>query len=249
MILADSHCHLDRYQPQLLPELLKRARQKGVSIFVSVGKTLQSSEGVLGLAQSHEGVHGLIGIHPWDAVPLTDEVRKKLYELARREQVAAIGEIGLDYVQKPETKELQKELFAYQLSLARESGLSVNVHCKEAHQDMMHIVRKQKGQDLRGLVHGFSGSSAELRDWLDLGFYVSIGFRGFIVNEKPSLETVVREVPSDRLLIETDSTATGQPTGPVDVISVAEKLAYLRGTTAEEIASSTTENLKRLLKL
>jgi len=249
MVFSDSHCHLDRNQPELLAEVLEQARVKHVDIIVSMGMTLESSAETVRLAQSHEGVLAAVGIHPWNAVPPTDEVRRQLHELATQEQVVAIGEIGLDYARSPETKEIQGELLRYELSLARETGLPANIHCREAHQDMMDILRQEKGPELKGIIHGFSGDVTELKDWLDLGFYVSIGRRVLVSNEVPSLQAAVREIPLDRLLTETDSTGGGQSSGPAEVVSVVQTLASLRGATEEEIANSATANLKRILQL
>jgi len=249
MSFSDSHCHLDRCPPELLTEMLEQAKAKHVDIIVSMGMDMESSAETVRLAQSHEGVLAAVGIHPWNAVPPTDELRKNLAKLARSEHAVAIGEIGLDYARVPETKDIQKELLKYELSLARETGLPVNIHCREAHQDMMEILRKEIGPELKGTIHGFSGDSAALKDWLDLGFYVSIGVRGFVSDEIPSLLAAVREIPLDRLLTETDSSGSGQSAGPVEVVSVVEKLASLRGGTVEEIADTATANLKRLLKL
>ena len=250
MIYSDCHCHLETYGPEQLAQVLEQAREKHVDIIVSMGSNLESSAETVRLAQAYEGVLAAVGIHPWWPVPPTDEIWTRLHELTRRERVVAIGEIGLDYVQNPQTKELQKEVFIFQLSLARETGLPVNIHCREAHQDMMNILRKEMASDLRGIIHGFSGDMTTLKDWLDLGFYVSIGVRGFIIDEIASLPAVIRELPSDRLLIETDSLAfIEQSRGPVDVLSVVHKLASIRGATIEDIANTTTANLKRLLKL
>ena len=249
MAFSDSHCHLDRAQPELLAKVFEQARAKQVDILISMGMSLKSSAETVHLAQSYEGVLAAVGIHPWNAVSPTDEVRKRLGELARSEHAVAIGEIGLDYARVPETKDIQKELLKYELSLARETGLPVNIHCREAHQDMMEILRKEIGPELKGTIHGFSGDSAALKDWLDLGFYVSIGVRGFVSDEIPSLLAAVREIPLDRLLTETDSSGSGQSAGPAEVVSVVEKLASIRGNTVEEIADTATANLKRLLKL
>ena len=247
MVFSDSHCHLDTYSPAQLGEVLGQAKEKQVDIMVSVGMDLESSEAVINLAQSHDEVVAAVGIHPWNAVPPTDELRKQLTELASREGVAAISEIGLDYARNPKTKDIQKELLKFELSLALEKGLPVNVHCREAHQDMMQILRKEKGSGLQGNIHGFSGDLAELKDWLDLGFYVSIGKR--FVNEEPTaLTEVVRAIPLDCLLTETDATARGSA-GPADVVSVAQGLASLKGATVAEIGNSATANLKSLLKL
>ncbi len=251
MILSDSHCHVDsRWKPELLAKMLEQARVKHVDIAVGMGMNIEYSAETIRLAQSHNEVLAAVGIHPWNAISPTNEVRKRLSELARQEQVVAIGEIGLDYTRGPETKEIQKELLICEFSIARETGLPVNIHCEEAHKDMMDILRQGVNSGIRGTIHGFSGDLAELHDWLDLGFYVSIGIRGFVSNEIPSLPAVVREIPLDRLLTETDSTGIAlQPTGPADVLSVVEKLASLRGTTPEEIANTATANLKHLLKL
>ncbi len=247
MAFSDSHCHLDTYSPEQLTEVLEQARDRQVDIMVSVGMNLESSEAVINLAQSQDEVVAAVGIHPWNAVPLTDKLRTQLAELAGREGVVAISEIGLDYARNPETGDIQKELLKFELTLALENNLPVNIHCRDAHQDMMQILRKEIGSALKGNAHGFSGEVAELKDWLDLGFYVSIG-RRFVSDETPALAEVVRAIPVDRLLTETDATSRG-PSGPADVVSVAQKLASLRGTTIAEIGNSTTANLKRLLKL
>ncbi len=249
MIFSDSHCHLDICPPELLGEVLEQARVKAVDIIVSMGMTLESSAETVRLAQSYEGVLAAVGIHPWNAILPIDELRINLNELTMSDHVVAIGEIGLDYARSPETKEVQRELLIYELSLARERGLPVSIHCREAHQDMMDILRQEIGSGLKGAIHGFSGNSAALRDWLDLGFYISIGVRGFMSDEIPSLLAAVREIPLDRLLTETDATGSGQSDSPAGVVSVVEKLASLRGATVEEIANTATANLKRLLKL
>ncbi|MFC2032789.1 TatD family hydrolase, partial [Chloroflexota bacterium] len=142
MVFSDSHCHLDADGPELLAKVLEQAKSKHVDIMVSMGMNLESSAKNIHLAQSNAGVLAAVGIHPWNAIPPTNEVRRQLGELARREQVVAIGEIGLDYARSPETKEIQRELLKCELSLARETGLPVNIHCREAHQDIMSILRQ-----------------------------------------------------------------------------------------------------------
>lgn len=248
-MFSDSHCHLDGYQPDPLAEVLRQAKAKGIDIIVGMGMTLESSPVTVRLAQSHQGVLAAVGIHPWNAVPPSEEVRRNFEELTKREHVVAIGEIGLDYARNPQTKEVQRELLIYELSLARKTGLPVNIHCREAHQDMIDILRKEISPELKGTIHGFSGDRSALKDWLDLGFYVSIGVRGFVIEEIPSLLEAVRDIPLDRLLTETDSSGRVQSVGPVQVLSVVQKLASLRKATVEEIGNAATANLKRLLKL
>ena len=247
MVFSDSHCHLTGQQPERLAKVLQQARTKGVVIMVSMGMTLESSAENVRLAQSHQEVQAAVGIHPWNAILPTREVCQRLEELVRQEGVVAIGEIGLDYIRSSETKEIQRELLAYELSLARETGLPVSLHCREAYQDMMDILNKEMALGLKGAIHGFTGDRAELMDWLALGFNISIGRRGFLTDEIPSLKAVVREIPLARLLTETD--AGGSSGSPSDVVSVVEKLASLRETTGEEIGNIATVNLKSLLKL
>jgi len=239
MVYSDSHCHLERYQPDLLVETLQQARTRHIDFIISQGMSLESSVSTVHLAQSHQGVYAAVGIHPWNAVPPTEEMQQQLHQLAEQEKVVAIGEIGLDYVRNPETKEIQKELLKYELSLALETGLPVNIHCREAHQDMMGILREEIGSGLKGIIHGFTGNLSTLKDWLELGFYVSIGRRIVTGDEISSLEEAVREIPSDRLLTETDG-------NPVDVIQVVQKIALIKGASEEQISSTATANLKRL---
>ena len=247
MAFSDTHCHLDTYSPQQLNKVLEQARANQVDIMVSVGMNLESSEAAINLARSHDAIVAAVGIHPWNAVPPTDELRRQFTELAGREGVVAVSEIGLDFARNPETKDIQEELLRFELALALEHGLPANIHCRDAHRDMMQIIRKDIGSGLTGNIHGFSGDLATLNDWLELGFYISIG-RRFVNEETPTLAEVVCAIPLDCLLTETDATARGAG-GPADVVSVARKLASLRGTTVDEIAASATANLKRLLKL
>ena len=232
MVFSDSHCHLDRLQPELLAELLEQTKTKHIDIIISMGMTLESSAETVRLARSYDGVFAAVGIHPWNAVPPTDEIRRQLQHLAKKfavvfasvgihpndckntsdtdldeiekmaqtDKAIAIGEIGLDYARSPETKAVQRELLIYELSLARETGLPANIHCREAHQDMMEILRREGGTGLKGIIHGFSEDEAQLRDWLDLDFYVSIGRRVLAADEVPSLPAAVRQIPLNRLL-------------------------------------------------
>ena len=248
MSFSDSHCHLNDYPPERLLEMLEEARTKQVDIIVGMGMDLQSSQEVVRIARSHEAIVAAVGIHPWNAAPLTDELREGLGELAGQEGVVALGEIGLDYARNPETRDTQKELLNYELSLAADTGLPVNIHCREAHQDMMDILRKDAGSGLRGIIHGFSGDRAALEDWLALGFFVSIG-RAVLMPEATPLQEAVPLIPLDRLLTETDSSPRREGASPTNVLLVVEKLASLRGATVDEIGTAATTNLKRLLKL
>lgn len=252
-MFSDFHAHLDGYEPGKLKEVLYRARADNVEIILACGITTESSQETINIAQNQPAMVVAVGIHPWNAISPSEEVMKRLGELATQKKVAAIGEVGLDYARSPETKEIQKELFRLQVYLAREKDLPLNVHCKDAHKDIMSILRQMKDSRLRGAAHGFAGDRAALMDWLDLGFFISIGVRSFTRSDTPDFREAVKLIPRDRLLIETDSSvkslASGEMVGPASAIFAAEKLALLLGTTAQEIGSTATANLKRLLAI
>jgi TatD DNase family protein len=237
VVYSDSHCHLDRYEPELLINTLKQAKRTHVNCIISQAMSMESSVNTAYLAQSHQEVYVAIGIHPWNAIPLTAEVQGQLRQLAEQDKVVAIGEIGLDYLRNPETKEIQKELLEYELWLSRETGLPANIHCREAHQDMMDILRANKDSGLKGIIHGFTGNLSELEDWLDMGFYISIGRRIISGEDISSLEQAVREIPLNRLLTETDG-------NPIDVIKVVQKLASITGISDEQLSNAAIANLR-----
>lgn len=252
-MFSDFHSHLDDYSPDQLKSVLDKARDERVEIILGNGTNLDASLETVNIAQHHQGVFAAVGIHPWQAIPPTKEVLKKLGEMAKQKGVAAIGEVGLDYARSPDTKETQKDLFRQQVDLAGKLNLPMNVHCKEAHQDMMAILKQMGGSRLKGAAHGFSGDMATLTDWLNLGFYVSIGPRAFTRTYTPAFGEAVKRIPLDHLLIETDSSgkslASGEMEGPASVIIVAEKLAEILGKTPEEIGDTATANIKRLLAI
>jgi TatD DNase family protein len=281
MAYSDSHAHLVDYRPEQLEKVFELMRIKQVEFALGVGVNLDSSEGTIRLAQSHEQVQAGVGIHPWFAEKLTDVTRQRFSELARSKYVKALGEIGLDYEPpivakkppdvallskgipdrqfpenmpplpaRPASKKVQQELLWFELSVALENRLPVNVHCHGgAHDDMMKILRKAVNSGLTGIAHGFGGSAAELRDWLDLGFYIALGNMGVTVREMPSLSAIIRDIPLNRLVTETDANPMMSPNGPIDVIRVAQKIEDIKGAPVEDIGNIATANLKHLLKL
>jgi len=249
-MLSDSHVHLDGSEPEQLKQGIEGARQAGVEILVAVGMSLESSIHTVDIGDSYECVFPAVGIHPWNAVHVDQDLYSQLRNVASRKGVVAISEVGLDFARDPSTKEIQKQAFEQHVKLAKELRLPLNVHCREAHEEMMEIFKREKTAELKGNAHGFSGSEAMLRDWLALGFYISVG-RLVTRSEGADLEEMVKRIPSDRLLLETDSSPrglvnSGQGPALVWVKAVAERVAEWRGVAAEEIGNITTANLKRL---
>jgi TatD DNase family protein len=246
---SDSHTHLASWPAEQVPGLIKQAVKEGITVIQAWAENLDSAAVCIGYAEKNKGVYAGVGIHPWNAVVLTDDIKKQLEELARRRRVVAIGEVGLDYARNPNNWDVQKESLRYQVEFARIKGLPVDVHTREAHEDMMAILRPVVKAGLKGISHGFTGDVAQLKDWLNLDFYVSIGVRGFVTNELPHMIDVVKQIPEGRILAETDNGFTAEHPGLTGVIAVVEKMAKVRGSTPDEIGALTTANLKRILKI
>ncbi len=251
-MLSDAHMHLDGCPPRELKEFVEEAKRRGVAAMVGAAMDLNSAAETIAIGEAYDVVYPAIGIHPWNAILVDEAIYGKLRELASRPGVVALSEIGLDFGRSPGTIEVQKQAFAEHTRLAKELGLPMIIHCREAHAEMMGILREYRASDIGGAIHGFSGDEAILRDWLELGFYISIG-RAITRPEMSHLGAVVTSIPPDRLLIETDSSPRARPDGtrvePAAVGEVAEKLAGLKGATAEAIGDITLANLKRLLSI
>lgn len=248
-MFSDSHTHLASQAADKMPELMERAINDGMVVLQAWGENLDSSTVCIEYAKKYKEVYAGVGIHPWNAIVMTDEIKKRYDELARRKKVVAIGEIGLDWLRNPNNKDIQKASMSYQVDYALKRGLPVDVHVRESHDDVMAILRPAVKAGLKGIAHGFTGSVAQLKDFLALDFYISIGVRGFVINELPQMVEVVRLTPMERLLCETDNGFTPEHPGLTGAIAVAEKMAKVRGVTLEEIGALTTANLKRILKI
>jgi TatD DNase family protein len=248
-MFSDSHTHLASHPADKMPELMERAIKDGMVVLTAWGEDLDSSETCIGYAEKYREVYAGVGIHPWNAVVLTDEIKKRQDELARRKKVVAIGEIGLDWLKNPNNKDVQKASMSYQVEYALKRGLPVDVHVRDSHDDVMAILRPAVAKGLKGIAHGFTGSVAQRNDFLALDFYISIGVRAFVTNELPQMVEVVKTTPMERLLCETDNGFTPEHPGITGAIAVAEKMAKVRGLTVEAIGMQTTANLKRILKI
>ncbi len=224
------------------------AAQAGVELIVTSGMTLESCHDAIAIAAAHPQVFAAVGIHPWNPEPWDQGLQMALKELAAAPRVVAISEAGLDWGNPDH--ELQKELLRGQIQLALELRLPLILHCRNAHDDVMALLRAAPG--VTGAVHGFSGPAAQLDDWLGLGFYVSIG-TAILRPQASSWEATVKDIPEDRILLETDAYASpgaaGEAPGPARVLAVAHRVAPLRETTIEALGQVSIANLKRLLKL
>jgi TatD DNase family protein len=253
--LVDSHTHVDFPQFDGDREMvLQRAVDAGVEWIVDVGADLASSRRADKLAAREPRIWAAVGIHPHDAATVNRVALAELRALAQAPRVVAIGEIGLDYYRDLSPRAQQREAFEAQLALARELGLPVIVHDREAHGETLAIlreVRRQAGAGLRGVMHCFSGDLELAREVLNLGFYVGIAGPVTYPRATP-LADVARLVPLERLLVETDcpylapQARRGARNEPAFVRFVAERVAEVRGLSAEEVGRVTSENARAL---
>jgi TatD DNase family protein len=255
--LFDSHAHLDFADfDGDLDGVLQRARAAGVAgvIAVGSGRGLESRTAAVALAGRHPDVWATVGIHPHDASLADDAAVAALRELAAQPRVVALGELGLDFHYDHSPRPRQREAFAAQLRVARELGLPVVVHTREADEDTLAILRAE-GVPHGGVLHCFSGGEPLARAGLELGLHVS--FSGILTFPKAdALRAVARDVvPLDRTLVETDSPYLapvphrGRRCEPAHVVHTARRLAELHGLTLEDVARITTRNARRLFRL
>ena len=253
MELIDSHAHLDGEKfADDRAAVIERARENGVVKIITMGDSLESSARSVALAEEFESVYVAVGIHPEEAQPMTTATDEQLAAWAAQEKVVAIGEIGLDYYwEKDEEKRaLQRAIFVRQLDLARQLKLPVCIHDREAHGDMMKIL-KTEGRGLRGVLHCYSGSWEMAAELLKGDWY--FGIDGPLTYKNAAkLPEIVQRLPAERILVETDSPYLspmpfrGKRNEPAHVLYVAKKAAELRGESLEEFARATRENTRAL---
>ena len=253
MELIDSHAHLDGEKfADDRAAVVERALAAGVVKIITMGDSLESSARSVALTEEFESVYAAVGIHPEEAQPMTAATDDRLAAWAAQEKVVAIGEIGLDYYwEKDEEKRaLQRAIFVRQLDLARQLRLPVCIHDREAHGDMMKIL-KTEGRGLRGVLHCYSGSWEMAAELLKGDWY--FGIDGPLTYKNAAkLPEIVQRLPAERILVETDSPYLspmpfrGKRNEPAHVLYVAKKAAELRGESLEAFARATRENTRDL---
>ncbi len=253
MKLVDSHCHLnyeglaDRQE-----EVLAAARARGVRGFLNISTRQKEWGDVVGAAERHSDVWASIGVHPHEADAHPDLGAAALVEAAAHPRVIAIGECGLDYYYDKSDRAAQRERFGAHIEAARQTGLPLVVHTREAEDDTAEILTREVGKGgVAGVLHCFTGSAELARTALDLGFYISISGIVTFKNAK-DLQNVAKTIPQDRLLVETDSPFLapvphrGQTCEPAFVADTAAFLSDLRDEPLDELAAATTSNFFRL---
>ncbi len=258
MELIDSHAHLDF--PQFDADraaVLERARQAGVQTVLAIGSGPgpEKLDAALPFAEQHDWIYATVGIHPQEARLATEAHFEQIDRLAHHPRVIAWGEVGLDYHEDHSPRHVQQRIFRRQLEQARAAKLPIVVHCREAWPDCLAVLEQDwRVSGLGGILHCFSGTLDEANMGMAMGFLVS--FAGNLTYPKAkNLRDVARELPLDRLLIETDAPFLapqphrGKRNEPAYVAEVARTLASVRDLAAEEIAAVTAANFRRFFRL
>jgi len=250
-MLFDSHAHIDDEKFDIdREEVIQRAIDNGVTGIINVGASMESSARSIALAEEYEGIYAAVGIHPHDAKDALDTDYEQLVRWTALEKVVAIGEIGLDYYYDFSPREVQRSVFIHQLDVARQTNMPFIIHDRDAHGDLLEILKKE-AKGLKGVLHCFSGSLEMANEVIRMGLYVSIAGPVTFKNAA-KLPEIVTKVPLEYLLVETDSPyLTPQPyrgkrNEPAYVKLVAEQVANLRGIEMDVLAKATSENVKKL---
>ena len=253
-MLFDTHAHMDdRAFDTDREELLSSLPQQGLGLVMNPGCSLESSRNASLLSRKYDYIYAAVGSHPDAADEVNEAVLEEYRVLCKQNpKIKAIGEIGLDYHYEDIPREIQQKAFRAQMELARELGLPVIVHEREAHEDGMKIV--EEFPEVTGVFHCYSGSAEMAKELVKRGWY--IGFTGVLTfkNARKAVE-VARTIPLERIVLETDcpymspEPFRGKRNDPGRLYRMAEKLAEIRGLSVEEIHTITVENGKRLYRI
>lgn len=252
-MLVDSHCHLDF--PDFKDELdavVARAGQAGIGRIVTISTRVRKHEGLLAIAERFPEVYCSVGTHPHHAHEELDITAADLVERTRHPKVVAIGEAGLDYHYDTSPRPAQEQGFRAHIAAARETGLPLVIHSRDADADMAKILRDEMGKGaFPAVLHCFTGGRELAFAGIELGLYVS--FTGILTFKRSDdLRAIAKDLPADRILVETDSPYLapapyrGKRCEPAYVVETAKVLAETRGVSPDEIARQTTDNFFRL---
>ena len=253
--IFDTHAHYDdedfdadRY------ELLESMKEHGVGTIVNIGASMRSCKTTLALAEKYPFVYGALGVHPSDCGTMTEEDIQWIKANAANEKIVAIGEIGLDYYWDNVERDVQKKWFVRQLEIAKETGLPVIIHSREAAQDTLEIMKAEHKDTTGGVIHCFSYGVEMAREYLNMDYFIGVGGVLTFKNGK-KLKEVVEYAPMDKLVLETDCPYLapvpyrGKRNSSLYLTHVVEEMAAIKGMSVEEVIRVTAENAKRLYRL
>ena len=251
-MLIDSHVHLEMpHFDEDREEVINHFLNKGVGLVINIGSSLSGSRKTVEYAQKYDFIFAAVGIHPHESKNADTETFSKIETLLKNEKVVAVGETGLDFFKNYSPHDVQKEGFKMHIQLAKKHNKPIIVHCRNAENDVLSMLKSESAKDVGGIMHCFSGSMEFAEECLKLGFYIS--FSGNITYPKAKgLRDVLKRIPSERLLIETDAPflapqqKRGQRNEPAFVRYVAEEVAELKRLSLEDVERNVSRNIYRI---
>ena len=249
-MFTDTHCHIYKEYYENIEEVLKNAKKSNVNRMINNGCDKKSNEEVLELTKNYENIYGAIGIHPENIEEYKEEDLKWIEENLKQSKIIAIGEIGLDYHYTKENKTEQIKLLERQLKIAEQYHLPVIIHSREATEDTINTLKKYK---VTGVIHSFSGSLETAKIYIKMGYL--LGINGVITFKNSKLKEVIKEIPLESIILETDSPYLtpepfrGKKNEPARIKEIAEFICDLKGISLEDLATITNHNIKRIFDI
>ena len=249
-MFTDTHCHIYKEYYENIDEILKRALESNINRVINNGCNRESNKEVLALANTYNNMYVALGIHPESIDTYQKEDLTFIEENLSNPKVIAIGEIGLDYHYTKENKTLQIKLLESQLKIAETHNLPVIIHSREATEDTINTLKKYH---VKGVIHSFSGSLETAKIYIKMGYL--LGINGVITFKNSKLKEVIKEIPLEHLVLETDSPYLtpepfrGKPNEPARIKEIATFISELKGISLEELARITNENIMRIFDI
>lgn len=254
-MLTDSHAHLEMPEfDEDRIEVIQRARKQGMRCIITIGIQIPEAKKAIALAEAYDFIYAAIGIHPHYTKEIKDDTYVILEHLASHPKVKAIGEIGLDFYRNLTPQEIQVKRFRELIQLGKKLNLPLIIHDRNAHEEIFTILKEEHGFDQGGVIHCFSGGYEIAKKFLDKGFYISFAGNLTFKNTSSLLE-VVKKMPLEKILIETDAPFLaphpfrGKRNEPAYVRYTAEKIGELKNKSLEKIAQQTCRNLLNLFRI
>ena len=253
-MIFETHAHYDddRFEEDR-HEILESLPEAGIGIVINSGASVESTRDTVELAKKYNHVYAAVGIHPSEIAELDEDYFEWMRQQTAWEKTVAIGEIGLDYYwdKEPEIQEKQRYWFGRQMELARETGLPIIVHSRDAAADTMQVMKEHRAEEIPGVIHCYSYSKEMALEFIKMGYYIGVGGVVTFKNAKKLIETV-EAIPLERILLETDcpymapEPYRGKRNSSLLLPYVIEKIAQLKGVSTEEVERVTEENARRL---
>ena len=249
-MFTDTHCHIYKEYYEDIEKIIENAKENKVDRMINNGCNDKSNKEVLDLIEKYNCIVGALGIHPESIDSYKEEELIFLEENLNNPKIIAIGEIGLDYHYTKENKEIQKKLFEDQLKIAEKHNLPVIIHTREATEDTINTLKKYK---LKGVIHSFSGSLETAKIYIKMGYL--LGINGVIIFKNSKLKEIIKEIPLENIILETDSPYLtpepfrGRKNEPARILDIAQFICELKNINLENLARITNDNIKRIFDI